>query len=599
MNPWGVQIYDTTKFAVLGLGLGALSVLTLVDFLWRKRGRVFFSRKIGLGVLALLLVLGLSWWGSLRPWVSFFGSSEKLGGILSLLHYVLLFVLSLEFMVEERARTLFLRALSWSGIVVSAYALLQKCGVDFLPQTLTDLFEGRSFSTLGNPSALATFLLFPIGAELMLWKRGSAWSWGRLLVLLAALLASRGRASILGLGVAGFLFLIKRFRADKKRLAALVGLAVVAVLIFAGLSSDNTRSLRSRFALWQSSIDMISERPFLGTGLENFSYVFPAHVTAAFYENEDYFALADRPHNEFLEWWIHLGVLGAGLYVALVLWVLLRFWRSRTHVETVAGATLLAVFVSNAFGFSLLTHFVGTVLFLALLVRPVRHDFSVNKLRAIALTLLGAALLLLFSFPLRFFVGDFLFKKADNAYLAGDTTAVALLTEAQQWNPYFAEYFNLSFKIDFGLALAEENVDFLQAAADANAAAYAIDLGSLKTMTNAVQLYALEGRNEDAENILHALDAAAPVQPLLYQITGEYYYSQKKYAEAALAYEKLLAVLPDTWKAPVITQQEMSEPSRIFWKNHPDFFTVLQHLADSYLQLDRDAEAEALLLELQ
>lgn len=566
LNPWGVDMYEMPKNTLFKLGTTLLGVLWLVDAVKQKKIRVFYSKKLALVCLLFVLILGLSWMSSLRPSVSFWGSYYKQGGLVNMLYYLLLFFIAADFLSSQTKRTQFLRVLSWSGCLVSVYALVQKLGLDFLPSSASDVFEGRSFSTLGNPSLLASFLLFPIGAELALFKKASRpASLIRLGLMILALLASRGRASILGLVVMGILLLLKHFKHRKKNLAAMGALALVAVTLFVGIYGSNTRSLESRFSIWKSSLRMIEDSPILGYGLENFAAVFPSYVTEDFYQYEDYMQSADRPHNEFLEQWIHLGFLGAGFHLFLIYFVLRTFWRSQDRLETFIGASLLALFVSNFFGFSLVTQYFFLMIFLAMLCMQSPHAWKLSAVHHLVFASFGGVLCLSLIFPLRFFVADLLFKQADKAFLSGESKTAAILVEkGQDWNPYFSELYTLSFKIDFGQALQEKSFLYLDAAAYDNEKAYDIDKGSLKTMTNFFQLYMAQGHTDEAEQVLVNLAEQVSVMPLLNQITGEFYFQQGRYAEAIREYERLLEILP--------------EPTRVFWKNHPEFLKIQEHL---------------------
>ncbi len=603
-NPWGVDIYEIPKNTVFKVGVGGLGILWVIEALREKRLRFFFSQKTALCLLFFVLVLVLSWLVSVRPSVSFWGTYYKQGGIVNMLYYLLFFILATDFFSLKGNRLSFLRALTWSGALVSSYALVQKLGVDFLPDSIADFFEGRSFSSLGNPSALASFLLFPLGAELMLlreqhtrWRKGATGI--RIGLLLLALLASRGRASILGLILAATLLLCKRFKGSPKKLVAFAGVGLVALGLFIGAYGSDLRSLRSRFTLWESSVHMIEEQPVLGYGLENFGFIFPSYTTAEFYQHEDYYSVADRPHNEFLELWIHLGILGALAYTALVFFVLHKFWTTREREVSFVSATVLALFTSNFFGFSLITHFVFLTLFLALLVHAPARVYALAKGRALLCGGLGILFFLSLNFPVRIFLSDLAFKGADTAFLEGETETAHLgVGWGQRLNPFFAEPYTLSFKIDFALALQTQEIRFLEAAEDDLQKAYDKDRGTLKTMINLMQFYSAQGRSEEAEAVLEVLEQRGGVQALLFQVAGEFYYQAGRYEEAILHYEKLLAVLPAQWQAPVLTGGELTEASRIFWKNHPDFITVLQHLADAYLRVGKAEKGEALLMKL-
>jgi O-antigen ligase len=93
---------------------------------------------------------------------------------------------------------------------------------------------------------------------------------------------------------------LKQFKGNKKALIGiLTGTAILGVL-FVGIYGDNLRSFNSRISTWKSSIEIISDNPIAGYGMESFPYVFERYTREDFFDYEDYKNLADRPHNEFI-----------------------------------------------------------------------------------------------------------------------------------------------------------------------------------------------------------------------------------------------------------------------------------------------------------
>jgi O-antigen ligase len=76
-----------------------------------------------------------------------------------------------------------------------------------------------------------------------------------------------------------------------------------------------------RIRVWQSAVNMISDRPLTGFGLDQFLYAFRGQYIMPDAWQEPNLS---HPHNIVLDFWIRLGLLG----VANLLWLQVSFWKS-------------------------------------------------------------------------------------------------------------------------------------------------------------------------------------------------------------------------------------------------------------------------------
>ena len=70
-----------------------------------------------------------------------------------------------------------------------------------------------------------------------------------------------------------------------------------------------------RFAVWKVALQGVKERPWLGWGQENFSYVFNKYYEPTLYAAEPWY---DRTHNIFMDWLIAGGILGLFAYLGIL-----------------------------------------------------------------------------------------------------------------------------------------------------------------------------------------------------------------------------------------------------------------------------------------
>ncbi len=106
-------------------------------------------------------------------------------------------------------------------------------------------------------------------------------------------------------------------------------------------SPDASFAGSSRWRLWKSTFQMISERPLLGYGVEGIG----ARLAAE--------AGNDRPHNEFLQYAAFFGIPALICYVGAIASVFLSSWKRRFEVSPCTIAALAAAFgylASSCFG---------------------------------------------------------------------------------------------------------------------------------------------------------------------------------------------------------------------------------------------------------
>jgi putative inorganic carbon (HCO3(-)) transporter len=235
---------------------------------------------------------------------------------------------------EEKIRKLLIILIGVSTLV-GLYAVWQHyTGIDlYRGGTLES--RGSVFVSLGLFDHHLTFgghvmLVFLLASALLF----AAKKWGLLrildfvspVVLGLALVFSYARSAWLGatVGICALGFLKgKRFF-----LLLVLGVLLLCLLIFVieptswdrikeiNLAKDRPESTRIR--LWQTSFNMIKDKPVWGIGLGNFSRLFDRYKVEGFYDT------TCHPHNDFLNVAVNSGILGLLAY--LCIWAV--FFRS-------------------------------------------------------------------------------------------------------------------------------------------------------------------------------------------------------------------------------------------------------------------------------
>lgn len=280
---------------------------------------------------------------SLNPWRAFFSNYERMEGFMMLGHLYLYFVILSSVFKDRRDWLTFFHVTLAASLIVSFIALLQKFGYRV---SLQGGF--RVDSTIGNPTYLASYLVFHVWLLVLLLKKFWANWWLRILYVSALLFElliiyyTATRGAVLALLVVSFLLVLSLFffwpkifpsYGHFRPLALIVPLALIlAPLVFWQFRnvsfirsspvlsrltqvSFQERTIQSRFLIWGMAYKAALERPVLGWGQENFYLVFQKYYNPGLYAQEPWF---DRSHNIFFDWLVHAGFLGLASYLAIL-----------------------------------------------------------------------------------------------------------------------------------------------------------------------------------------------------------------------------------------------------------------------------------------
>jgi putative inorganic carbon (HCO3(-)) transporter len=258
---------------------------------------------------------------------------------LRFLSFFLLCVLIIEEVRGERRMRLMIASVLLVTILTSLYGVIQRLGyplVDWIPEHYT-----RVMSFYGNPNFFGTHLVavIPLLLVLSIGSRGKRKLFSVLALTLASacLIFSETRGAWIGaaFSLVFLVFLIRKTRMVRFDLKSMVPLmAVVLVMILLLFLSRDVLSRRMsqlwsshgsalmRIHTWEVVLNMIKVSPILGTGLGTFPIIFPKYKYPGF-ESDVPFGNLLHAHNEYLEIWAEVGLLG----LAVLLWLVVSFFR--------------------------------------------------------------------------------------------------------------------------------------------------------------------------------------------------------------------------------------------------------------------------------
>ncbi|MBC8275292.1 MAG: O-antigen ligase family protein [Chloroflexi bacterium] len=173
-NPQSHQIFAISKASLLVFLVVSMLAFWLADWILspaghkRLRWQGVFTSPLHLTILVFGLVTILATAASITPAISFWGSYFRKAGLLTLICWILFFLIVAQ---QIRNRTQLLRAvytLLLSSGIVSLLGILQCLFPDIMLKVIHVKYTGRVFSTVGNPLFLSSFLAMVIPFTLAL-----------------------------------------------------------------------------------------------------------------------------------------------------------------------------------------------------------------------------------------------------------------------------------------------------------------------------------------------------------------------------------------------------------------------------------------------
>ena len=298
---------------------------------------------LDIAVLVFVLLNVAAFAFSIDPRQSLSGEYLQYQGLLSILLYVGFFYVARTSLTDERRVTLLFASIAAGGTVVAAYALVQKAGFDPIWSYTP---EGRVFSTIGQPNALAAYLVLAIPVSAALLPRTQSLVRGVILLtigmMVAALAFTLSRGGYAGFVVAGSIMVIPLIRnlrlSPRSVLYGLIPCLAAAVVVVslvppdgatateiwsrAGSGTDlEDSSVQMHLDMWAVGTHIALDNPVLGTGQETYPELFPRYRDAVLEPSRASAFMPFRPespHNVYLAIAAGAGFPALAAYVAVL-----------------------------------------------------------------------------------------------------------------------------------------------------------------------------------------------------------------------------------------------------------------------------------------
>jgi len=297
------------------------------------------QNHLNYGVILFLLIAGLS---LILSKYSIIGSVR----LELTTYFIIFFFLISQLINSHKDAHSVLEVACFGASIVSCFGVLQIFGLDFFPFQ-RDL--SRIFATLGHPNFLAGYLVctLPLTAGLFLSSRKPRKKYlyaFYIAVQSACLFFTLSRAAwasvIVSFVFFGVIYLKHRdahlsfcFTKEKVILAFLI-IGISATVLpsvikkipepeIARLTSLGSPSIQNtvwiRWLEWKGALQVIKNAPIMGNGLGTFSILFPGNQPPEFssvcVKRDEFLRHA---HNEYLEIWSEMGLLGLGAFLYML-----------------------------------------------------------------------------------------------------------------------------------------------------------------------------------------------------------------------------------------------------------------------------------------
>jgi O-antigen ligase/tetratricopeptide (TPR) repeat protein len=358
VNLWGQQPFELPKVTLVRTLVWALAGFTLIDCVLTRRS---LRRRL----LPKPMVLPVAVWAT---WVvvttvtaidwrlSIWGSYERSQGSITLLTYLLSFLLAVDhFRSLARARQL-VTAMVAASVPLILFSLGQAAGWNAFG--LVSDARSPMYATLGRANFVGAYLSItaPLALALLLTtqQRGLRLLWsivftGQLLVVGLAFARSAWIALAVSLSVFSLLWWGPRIARRYRMLAW----GSVALLFLSGpltvlwLGQRQVGSTAARLAIWQGALKLVQQRPWIGYGPDALGVVFPRVYPPelVYYQGREYFV--DRAHNLFLDTAVAAGIPGV-LAFSLVLFTFLIVVGRALRIEQRPNRRVLLIAILSA-----------------------------------------------------------------------------------------------------------------------------------------------------------------------------------------------------------------------------------------------------------
>lgn len=587
VNPFGISLYGQVKISWF-LFCISLTFFTLAFIIFRKKSFSFSYNKsllIYLAIYAFSLLFSTLF--SETPLLSFFGEYEYMRGIIFYALIIFHFFLCLQIFQKEKYIRFFFIFTKFLGIGISIHAILQYFNIDPFIDVDNAKYLFRVYGTLGQPNFLGQFLIFPFFITLFSLKE----SYHRKInkhfffdislfcIISLALFLTQNRASFLAISITlliCFCTFSSYTKFKKIGITALLTTVPISAMLYFGI---NTRSLYSRWLLWESVFKNISfQNFFLGNGLNSFYRTIASVLPKTAFEYETFYTLPARVHNEFLENFLETGLVGAILYLVPIFFLVIILYKKKLNTlnAQISFSVILAYIFSVQMSFGVIEHFVFLAGFWAILLLQTLsfkqihiHLSSIFKRLSIAVVC-GVLGIFLFFSAYSILRTDILLNKGMKQYFKNLHESYTIFNKASSLSPFFSTPHKLI--LDFFIAPYTQGDPFFHEKLKTHLDTYEkIHNQDFYFHILSIKFASWKKNIPQVKSHAKKATALAPNIPLVYTEAGNAFFANNDCKNALIYYQKLESLAPKSAFFQNSSNLQEKELHRLFIKHAKAF----------------------------
>lgn len=338
--PYGISFFETPKVFIAEILIGIIVIV----YFFKHKFETNLKQLLLLGTLGFLGLIHLAFY---QGELTLFGNVYRLQGVFLLLNLLVFSYISSKFSLEKVPFWVYFISLFTLGL---STLILE-------PNRL-----GRAVGTLGEPNSLAAaslfiwpFLLFTLKKYLLIFS---------LFVSSFIIYLSDSRSGIIALFIQLIFLILIKFLKISTFKASLVGfLFILLSLTLPFLEgqikfSENYQNLykfEDRLEIWKVALFAGLKNPLIGGGFGNIESLI--RESAKSLNSDIQYQYVDSSHNFLLDFWIQGGILGLGVILILIYFVLKNLINANKIKELTLILGVITMMLFNPVSIVTLIHF--------------------------------------------------------------------------------------------------------------------------------------------------------------------------------------------------------------------------------------------------
>lgn len=357
--PYGEDYFYYPKISIIYF---LLLIAILICILSLKKKYIKFSfPKIMIPFTLFIIFVTLSAVFSPFTEQAFFGKELRNEGAFAYIAYFLILYFSYLSIERKMDVKRILTLLLCSASLISIYGILQYLGIDpvkrdSIRSSASWVFS--SFSTLGNPDFLGSYLsiVFPLALCLYVKedkRKSTAFLYIVTVLLYSALICTKARSAWVGVALSLFFITVFFYKFVLRKILKISILLVVLIIVTCVLNNVHNGAISTKFQslvgdykavaentkdkytagsqrifIWSRTMKYIFDMPLLGSGPDTFDRVFKMSPKEAEVHFGSQGVYVDKAHNEYLQISITMGLPALALYLIFLCSIIIKSIRN-------------------------------------------------------------------------------------------------------------------------------------------------------------------------------------------------------------------------------------------------------------------------------